>query len=130
MTETEQKEWAGPVNLLDVGGEGEGAKTDSKTLIHTDGLKDYAQDRNTEILLPHDPLILPFEHGGKIPHECQVEEFLGGDRAGVVTQESPKGQKGKACLCPSPEELCSAKEEEKKFELNIFLVGTTCKCSV
>ena len=30
----------------------------------------------------------------------------------------------------SVDELCSDKEKEEKFELNIFLVGTSRKCSV
>lgn len=51
------------------------------------------------------------------------------DRSGGVTQESPDRQIGKVCHCPTVDELCSDKEEEK-FELNIFLVGTSCKCSV
>ena len=59
----------------------------------------------------------------------QSAVFLG-DRSGRVTQEGPEGQKGKVCPCPATDELYSAEEEEEKFELNIFLVRTSCKCSV
>lgn len=52
------------------------------------------------------------------------------DSSGGVTQESPERQIGKVCPCPAVDELCSDKEKEEKFELNIFLVGTSRKCSV
>lgn len=74
----------------------------------------------------HDPLasLLQFEHGAKISHECQPEIFLGNRDLGQSLRRVQKG-----FFCPSAEEPCSA-EEGERFELNIFLVGTTCKCSV
>lgn len=59
MAETEQEEQALSVNSLDVENEEvRKRKKDSKILIQVDGLKNYDQKRNLELLLPHDPLIL------------------------------------------------------------------------
>lgn len=59
MAETKQEEWALSVNSLDVENEEvRQRKKDSKILIQADGLKDCDQERNIELLLPHDPLIL------------------------------------------------------------------------
>lgn len=80
VTEREQEKWAGSVNSLDVGGEtGWRGKKDSKTLNQADGLKDYAQEKNTELFFPLTfSSSLQFEHREKIPHEFQAQVFLGG----------------------------------------------------
>lgn len=59
--------------------------------------------------------------------KCSLEA----DKPGIIrhTGEFKRTKRKGLALYPA-EELCSAKEEEEKFELNIFLVGTTCKCSV
>ena len=108
---------------MDVGSEEGGRGKGFKDLIQADELKRCDQERNIEFLLPrdsHSRFCLSMEE--RFLMNVRLKYFLEADRPGNV-------KKGKVWHCPSAEELCSG-EEEEKFELNIFLVGTTCKRSV
>lgn len=100
----------------------------SKTLIQGDRLKDYARERNGDVLLSLNRLILTSfwawrEDSSWISLQCSLEIDLGESLRRI--QEDKKERFALVLL----DELYSA-EEEKKFELNIFLVRTSCKCSV
>lgn len=83
MAETEQEDWAWSVNSLHVENkEVRKRKKDSKILIQADELKDCDQERNIELLLPHDLLIFTSLWFLMI---VGLQYFLEADRPGTVT---------------------------------------------